>query len=123
MKRDPVKIAHDRRWFVLCAIVDRLREKEIEVVIASLDATHLHVLVRFPDQNPRHWIGMSKKHASFECRSRFADYSGGLWAKRGHPEPITDRVHQVNVANYIRDHWLRGAVVWVCEKLREGKTG
>ena len=118
MKRDPVKIANDRRWFVLLAIVHRLLNLGIEVIVASLDGTHLHVLARFPDHNPRHWMGLAKKHASFECRAKFADYTGGLWAKRGHPEPIADREHEVNATGYIVDHGKRGALVWVCEALR-----
>src|SRR5437016_283118 len=41
MKRDAVKIAHELRRFVACAIVEKLQQDEIEVLIVSLDSRHL----------------------------------------------------------------------------------
>jgi len=32
----------------------------------------------------------------------------GIWAKRSHPEPIKDRHHRLNTANYIIDHTKKG---------------
>ena len=112
MKRDPVRIQKDRRTFVLNCIVEKLQEKGIEVLIACLDGTHLHVIAQFPDHDPRHWMGMAKKHASHMCRS-MPDYpEGGLWAKRGLPKPIGDEGHLLNARDYILDHRRKDAAIW-----------
>src|SRR5438552_12784270 len=40
MKRDPVKIHHDLRTFVLDKIIERLHQFAIQVTIASQDGVH-----------------------------------------------------------------------------------
>lgn len=113
MKRDPVRIERELRQFVADAIAEKLRQDNIEVLIVSVDGKHIHVLARFPDHNPRHWIGRAKKHASHSVRQQgLRTEEGGLFAKRCHPEPIEDREHEVNVFGYIFDHIERGARVW-----------
>ena len=41
---------------------------------------------------------------------------GGLWAPRPKIVPIADRQHQVDAAQYIADHAMEGAVVWVLNR-------
>ena len=113
MKRDPVKLGRELRQFVANAIAEKLHQDDMEVLILAVDAKHLHVLARFPDYNPRHWIGRAKKHASHSVRQHgLRVEGGGLWAKRSHPEPIADREHQLNAFGYILDHLKHGATVW-----------
>lgn len=113
MKRDAVRIAAELRQFIADAIADKLMQNSIQVLIVSLDARHLHILARFPDQNPRHWIGIAKKHASHTVRQQgLRTDQGGLWAKRSRAEPIADRQHQLQAFGYILDHLSRGARVW-----------
>jgi hypothetical protein len=113
MTRDPVRIAKSLREFVVARFVERLLWEQIEVLVCSADATHVHVLARFPDHSPRHWTGLSKKHTSHSVRQEgLRDTPGGLWAKRGSVKPIADRGHQLATFNYIWDHRLAGAAVW-----------
>jgi hypothetical protein len=113
MKRDPVRIAAELRQFIADAIAKRLHQDGIQVLIVSVDAKHLHVLARFSDHNPRHWIGLAKKHASHSVRQHaLRTEEGGLWAKRSRAEPIASRQHQVRSFGYILDHLNLGARVW-----------
>lgn len=113
MTREPVRLEYHLRDFVLCAMVERLDQDGIKVLIASLDSKHLHLLACFPDQQIRHWIGRAKKNASHLVRQRGLRVKpGGLWAKRCHAEPITGPHHHANTLDYIADHANRGAAVW-----------
>lgn len=112
MKRDPVRIERAIRRFVIRSVVERFALDGIQWVVASLGAKHLHVLGKFEDHFPRHWVGLAKKHASHRCRERgIAKEGGGLWAKRSRAEPVTGRRHQLRVVEYILDHEREGAVV------------
>ena len=83
MKRDPVSVQAGLRGFVVEAVVEKLQRDEIEVLVASVDAKHLHVLGRFRDHEPRSWLGIAKKHASHLLRQEgMRTEQGGLWAKR-----------------------------------------
>src|SRR2546423_14631680 len=104
MKCEPVHITGVRGPLVLSEFVAYLARSEIETIVASLDAHHLHILARFRDHNPREHLGGAKKHSSHILRSLNASRPGGLWAKRPKCAPIRDRAHQVNVANYILRH-------------------
>jgi hypothetical protein len=120
MKREPVSIGRDVQRIVVDEFVDKLRSNGIEVLIASVDAKHLHLLGRFRDHQPRHWVGIAKKHASHCLRQGgLRDESGGLWAKRAREDPITGRAHQLNTFRYILAHETKGAEVWRFD--REGK--
>src|SRR4051812_18237278 len=118
MTRDPVRIERDLRHFVLDKIVERLVQNELETAIASLDSTHLHVLVRCPNHDPRIQIGIAKQYATAQTKAHGLavglnlHLGQGLWAKRSHPNPITSSFHHAKTLNYIRDHAQRGAVVW-----------
>jgi REP element-mobilizing transposase RayT len=98
---------------VVESIVEKLQRDEIEVICASVDGKHLHILARFPDHNPRHWVGRAKKHASHLLRQEgLRTEEGGLWAKRSHPEPIRDRSHQVSIFGYILRHKTKSDATW-----------
>jgi len=113
MKRDPVRIAKALRQVVAGAIAEKLQMDDIQVLVVSLTAKHLHLLARFPDHNPRHWIGRAKKSASHIVRQEgLRTEEGGLWAKRSHAEPITGRSHQVKTFCYVLDHVNEGAAIW-----------
>ena len=120
MTRDPVSIAQNLRQFVVEAIVERLQREEIETLIASADAKHVHVLARFTDHRPEHWIGLAKKHASHLLRQEgLRTDKGGLWAKRARAEPIKDRKHQLNTFRYILAHSQKGAAIWTFTPARQ----
>ena len=113
MKRDPVRIELELRQFVLDAVVERLWRKPIPVAVGSLDGVHLHLLHQCADHNPRHWLGLAKKHSSHLVRQLGLLPPGGLWGKRSHPEPVTCAAHYERAFDYIRKHALRGAVVYM----------
>jgi REP element-mobilizing transposase RayT len=105
MPRPPVHLNRDLLHPTLAAVIQKLQEQRTEIVIASLDDHHLHILARFPSHNPREVIGLAKKHASHILRSAAVRTSpGGIWAKRSKALPIQDRTHQVRVVGYILDH-------------------
>jgi len=113
MQREPVHIEREMRKFVVDAIADRLRRNGIEVLIASVDEKHLHLLGRFSDHQPSHWVGLAKKHVSHLLRQDgLREDAGGLWAKGGRAEPIKDRQHQLNSFRYILAHGAHGAALW-----------
>lgn len=121
MKREEVRLSRDVRRVALDTFIEKLLEKEIEVIVACLDDHHLHVLARFPDRGPRHWVGMAKKNAAFAVRAVEEGRAGGIWSKKSKCEPVRDRAHQVNVVRYIVAHGRRGAAVWVSPVLRGNK--
>jgi REP element-mobilizing transposase RayT len=102
MTREAVSIDQELRRTVVEAVVGKLRCNDIEVLVASVDSRHLHLLARFRDRRPRHWVGIAKKHASHLLRQQgLREESGGIWAKRSREEPIADRQHQLNTFRYI----------------------
>jgi REP element-mobilizing transposase RayT len=118
MKREAVFIAPKNRDAVLKFLVESLQRREIEVIVASVDSIHLHVLARFPDRDPRHWIGIAKKESSHHAKKMNCALLGGLWAVRTKDEPIQNRRHQVSTFRYILRHCDAGAAVWTIPKKR-----
>lgn len=113
MKRDPIVIGAELRAAVLAAIVEKLHSDQLQILVASVDSKHLHLLGRFADHRPREWVGRAKKHSSHLFRQGgLRTDVGGLWARRCGVKPIIDRQHQVNVFHYIDGHRQQGAVVW-----------
>lgn len=113
MKRDAVRLDVDLREIVLDAVVDKLLVLEIELLVAALTRDHVHVLARFPEDDPRNKLGIAKKHAShFVRQAGLRTDEGGLWGKRSKVEPIRDRKHQLNVVKYILDHTYEGGATW-----------
>ena len=82
----------------------------MEVIAASLDAVHYHLLGRFADGRVRRCVGLAKRHVSHILRDH--GLPGTVWAKRSRALPIEDRAHQLNVFRYILDHAKAGAWVW-----------
>jgi hypothetical protein len=112
MRRDPVRLEKAMRRLVLRWITERLNIDGVPWVVGSLGAKHLHVLAKFVDHHPRHWMGLAKKHASHRCRERgIAKPGGGLWGKRSRAEPVSGRPHQLRVVKYIMDHAREGAAI------------
>ena len=111
MKRPPVHLKPDQIPVILYKFVNSFQKRRIELIVASLDDHHLHLLARFPDHRPRHWLGIAKKESAFG--------SGGLWAVRSKIGVIRDRRHQVAVAKYI---WRQGAARWRVPPKRPGNV-
>jgi REP element-mobilizing transposase RayT len=113
MKRAPVKFSPHLRGVVLNSLTEKLREDGVEILAACLDGSHVHLLGRFNDHRPKHWVGRAKKHASHVIRSeKLRDESGGLWGRFSFAKPIVDRRHQLQCFRYIQGHGAHGAVVW-----------
>jgi hypothetical protein len=113
MKRDPVFLeSMEQRQRVLDELVASLLRRGIPLEVVSVDRVHMHILVPFPDHNPRHWIGVAKKESSHYCKQTGHAPEGGLWATRIKCEPIRNSGHFERTIGYILDHANRGAVVW-----------
>jgi hypothetical protein len=95
MKRPPVYLSVPQRTRALEEFVGSLRRREIEVVTASIDRVHFHVLARFPGHDPRHRIGVAKKESSHYLEAAGLAPVGGLWATGFECVPIENRRHQL----------------------------
>jgi hypothetical protein len=113
MTRPAVFLTVPQRVRALEEFVGSLRRREIEVVAASIDRVHFHVLARFPARDPRHWVGVAKKESSHYLKVEGLAPVGGLWATRCECVPIEDRGHQVWVVGYILKHVKKGAATWL----------
>jgi len=112
MKREAVVLTPEMQVVARAAVVEKLIEKDIELAAVAVDDHHLHVLGRFPDHRPRHWIGLAKKHSAFVVRKAGCWPGGGIWAQRGLCKPIVDEGHLRRAREYVLDHLQRGALVW-----------
>jgi hypothetical protein len=114
MTRPPVRLGTaEQRQRALDEIVASLLRRRVEVAVAALDRIHLHVLLRAPDHDPRHWLGVAKKESSHHCKLAGHAPPGGLWASKCECKPIADAGHYGNALGYIADHGKRGAAVYV----------
>jgi hypothetical protein len=114
LKGPPVWLNVSQRRAAVEAIVGKLAELGVQVLAASVDGCHYHVLARFRGLAVREAVGRAKKNASYALREH--GLPGAVWAKRCRPLPITDRRHQVDVFGYIVSHVERGACVWTFRK-------
>lgn len=118
MTRPQVRIPMDMRKLVLTTLVDTLRDNGTEVIIAALDGTHLHLLGRFREHDPREqlrWAKMrasqrAKAHASFPALN--IPEGKGLWALRSPATPVVDRAHQLQIFRYVRAHEKSEGLIW-----------
>jgi hypothetical protein len=110
LKHDAVELPVNWRAIVGQALVTRLVELRAFVLCVACARQHSHLLAKLPADEVRNWSGLAKKHAWFEARA--LGWTGKLWAKRGHEEPVRDREHQLNAYHYILDHIHEGAWVW-----------
>ena len=90
---------------------DSLAADGIEVVCLSIDCRHFHLLARFPDHRPRHWVGLAKGRSARELSRAGLLPEGGIWAKRGRALPIRDRRHHLSTVAYILRHARRDSLV------------
>jgi hypothetical protein len=110
LKRDPVHLDPGQQRAAAEALVTKLVDDGIQVLALTVDDHHFHLLARFPDHKPRHWIGRAKMHAAMLLRDH--GLKGGVWARSFRALPVNDRAHQVNVFRYIVGHRQRSAIVW-----------
>lgn len=110
LRRPPIRLDAAHREIATGAMVEKLLTDEIEVIALSIDDHHFHLLARFRDHQPRHWVGRAKMHSSMLLRGH--GLPGGVWAVRSRALPIRDREHQINVFNYVVKHRGRNAAVW-----------
>ncbi len=115
LRDPPVRLNPSQRRVALEAIVEKLKALGVEVIAASVDAVHYHVLGRFAGGAVRGPVGQAKGVSSRLLGKH--GLAGAVWAKRCRPLPVRDRSHQVNVFHYIRGHVEKGACVWT---FREG---
>ena len=95
LARDPVYLNLTQRRRAVEEIVKSLQKRRIEVLVVSVDRVHFHLVARFPDRNPRHWVGVAKKESSHYLKVEGLAPVGGLWAVRFECVPVADRGHQV----------------------------
>ncbi|HWE00905.1 MAG TPA: hypothetical protein VG326_00745 [Tepidisphaeraceae bacterium] len=112
MKREKVLLTLQQRRRAVDEIVKPLLKWKIELVVIVIDRVHLHALARFPDRDPRHFIGLAKKESSAYMKRDGLAPDGGLSAIKCECVPLTDRAHYDSVERYNTDHQTEGAIVW-----------
>ena len=112
MQRPPVRLSMETRVIVRDVMAASLLRDGIDLAALCVDDHHFHILARFPDRDPRRWIGMAKRRSARELSKRGLAPVGGVWAKRFRALPINDRDHARNAYRYILGHARTGAVVW-----------
>jgi len=111
LTQPPVRIPEDWRPIIGTAVREKLVRKNGFVLCLAVASQHVHVLAKLPDTAaPRFWMGLARKHTTFESRSR--GWQGKLWGKRGKEITVRDRRHQLAVYRYILEHVDQGAWVW-----------
>lgn len=112
MSREPVLLSQEQRRRAVVELVKSLEKWKIELRILSVDRVHLHCLARFPDHNPRHFLGLAKKESSAYMKLDGLAPHGGLWGTKCECIPVSNRGHFATVEDYIADHERKGAVLW-----------
>jgi hypothetical protein len=109
MQRRPVWLSAKAHQLACDTIFQSLCDDAVDVIIVSVDDHHYHILARFPDHRPRYWVGRAKGRAARALSHAQLLPEGGAWGKRCSCKPIKDRAHQLEAANYIRRHQVKGA--------------
>jgi hypothetical protein len=117
MTREPVRIPEAARGRIIVSLVDSLIAKGCDVVIASLDAIHFHILARFRNGDPSHVLGIAKKESAYFAHEHGVMPAGGVWAKRAQYRPIRNRAHQLATVRYILNHRHQNAAIWFQGKI------
>lgn len=112
MTRPPVYLSTNATQHACQVMSDSLRYHKIETLAVAVDDHHYHILARFPDRQPRKWVGIAKKRSARALSEAQLVETGGVWAVRCRCLPIHDREHQINCYRYISNHASRGAAVW-----------
>lgn len=131
MQRAPVRLDTTLRQIALSAIVESLANDNVTVLVASLDATYLHILAQFKDLRPRQRLGWAKLFATKKVKESLNAHGAavgpplelkigdGLWGKRSQCLPIRDRGHRLNTLNYIAAHRKQGSAIWLNPAMRK----
>ena len=110
MRKQAVHLNAEQRQVALSALVDKLQTDPVELLALAIDDHHFHLLARFRDHRPKHWVGRAKMNASMLLRD--VGLPGKVWAVGCRTLPIRDRSHQLNAFDYILNHRRQGATVW-----------
>jgi hypothetical protein len=112
MKREPVWLTYEQRKRAVEEFVRSFKKWNVQVRVLSIDAIHFHALIKCPDHNPRHWVGLAKKESSAYMKRDGSAPQGGLWAVRCECLPIANAGHFDRVIHYIPEHESKGAVAY-----------
>ncbi len=106
---DAVVIPLPCRSIVGKALLEKLRELRLEILVLAVAGMHAHMQVELPDdiKKVRMLIGRCKQKASHSIR---ADLPGRVWARDGSYKPIDGPEYQKKVFNYILNQ--KGAWIW-----------
>lgn len=131
LRYPPLQLSPEQRRVLCAGIAEHLQRNGVEVVAVAVAVNHFHLLARFPalaveertrygmsilkdlrDPAPRHYLGLARKYASEQLHAVGLKPESPVWAARPKLDPVRDRPHQVNVAQYIVGHLQQGAVVY-----------
>jgi REP element-mobilizing transposase RayT len=107
LKQPPVTLSPNWRAAVGLALLEKLTELGCQVLVVAVAGQHAHLLVKLPNGDARHWIGLAKKNASFAIHA--AGWQGRLWGMRSKIVRIRDHEQQLNTFRYILKHQAEGA--------------
>lgn len=110
MRKRAVYLDDEQRKVAIEGMVEKLLADRIELLTLAINNHHFHLLARFRDHRPKHWVGRAKMHESMLLRD--VGLPGKVWAVGCRTLPIRDRPHQLNVFDYILKHRRQGATVW-----------
>jgi hypothetical protein len=109
--KPPVLLTKAQTRIAGAAMVQRMLAANIELLSLSLDDHHFHLVARFPDHQPKRFIGYAKQRAAHELVQR-CELTAPVWAKGCRCLPVAARAHQVRSVNYDIEHGRDGAFVW-----------
>jgi len=131
MTQPPVRLSPEARLLALNTFVETFYQRGIELIACAIDDHHFHGLARFrlseahrppasigTRNQPiyaliRHEVGLAKSRSARAISQAGLAPEGGVWARRFKITAITDRHHQLAVANYIARHANQGAATWI----------
>jgi hypothetical protein len=87
MKRDPVILTIEQRILIVRLMVESLERRNFEVPVASVTDIHFHILTRFRDHNPRHWIGIARKNLPTTQRNPTSEQKAACGPSAPNPSP------------------------------------
>ncbi len=106
----------DQRRRVGEALIEKLRQMEIETVVLACGALHTHVLMKAGELDAVEILGRAKQFASHRLH---AEIPGKLWGSSSHVERVVSSDRFWETTLYIADHAEDGAWVWIDESNRE----
>lgn len=127
MKRNAVHLDLELARIAVQSVVQCLHDDGVHVLVATLDDHHLHLVGKFVDDEPRARMGWAKLAATKAVKAFVSEHpeqfdldlklGEGIWQKRCKVVPIADRSHQLQATNYVAEHSLRGAEMWMDEAI------